>query len=126
MLTQADIVYTEYHTNEKGWMMNENINYNMGDWMQLNANIGYFNTSSYESRIYTYEKGLLYDFSFPMFYGEGIRYALMAKAKIGDKLLLTTKIGTTDYFDRSSIGNSYQTIYKSAITDLEMQLKWKF
>ncbi len=126
MLTQADIVYVEYINKEKGWMLNENVSYTLGEWLKINASIGYFDTDGYDSRIYTYERGLQYEFSYPMFYGDGIRYALMAKAKISDSLMLTAKIGTTDYFDRTSIGSSYQQIDKSSITDLEIQLKWKF
>ena len=59
-------------------------------------------------------------------YGEGIRYWLMARANIGRRLLLTAKVGVTDYFDRSTIGSSYQQIDASSQTDLDLQIRWKF
>ena len=57
--------------------------------------------------------------------GEGIRYWLIAKAEFSPRLMVTAKIGTTNYFDRSVIGTSYQQVNHSAMTDLELQLRWK-
>ena len=37
----------------------------------LNVGGGYFHTTGYDSRLYTYERGPLYSFSFPAYYGEG-------------------------------------------------------
>lgn len=126
LLTQADMTYVEYKDKSLGWMVSQNINYNHKKWLNLNGKFSYFKTDGYDSRIYTYERGLLYDFSLPMFYGEGIRYALLVKANINENVMITAKVGTTNYFDRVSIGSSSQRIDKSAITDLGMQLKWKF
>ena len=60
------------------------------------------------------------------FYGEGIRYWLMSRMNIGQHLMLTAKVGITDYFDRSKIGSSYQQVDASSLTDLDIQLRWKF
>jgi hypothetical protein len=60
------------------------------------------------------------------FYGEGIRYWLMARVNIGRRLMLTAKWGVTDYFDRNTIGSSYQQIDASSMSDLDVQLRWKF
>ena len=67
-----------------------------------------------------------YNFSFPAFYGEGVRYCLIAVYKPLDSLQLTAKAGTTDYFDRSSIGTALQQINHSAATDIQLQLSWRF
>ena len=60
------------------------------------------------------------------FYGEGIRYWLMSRMNIGQHLMLTAKVGITDYFDRSKIGSGYQQVDASSLTDLDIQLRWKF
>ena len=70
--------------------------------------------------------GPLYTYSMAQFYGEGIRYWLMTRASIGKRLMLTAKIGVTDYFDRAVIGSSYQQVDASSLTDLDLQLRWKF
>ena len=79
----------------------------------------------YESRLYLYERSVLYNFSSLMLYGKGIRYWLMARANLGKSLLLTAKIGITDYFNRNQIGSSYQLIDGSSQTDLDLQLRWR-
>ena len=95
-------------------------------WLRLSGGLGYFHTDSYDSRVYLYESGPLYNYGFSQFSGEGIRYWLMARAEINKRLILTAKFGTTDYFDRSVIGSSYQQIDGSSQSDLDLQLRWKF
>ena len=95
-------------------------------WLRLNGGFGYFHTDSYNSRVYIYELGPLYTYSSQMIYGEGIRYWLMARANIGKHLTLTAKIGVTDYFDRTTIGSSYQEVDGSSLTDVDLQARWKF
>ena len=92
----------------------------------LRGCLGYFHTSDFASRIYAYEPGLLYQMSFGSYYGEGIRYALVARSEIGSHLLLIAKLGTTDYFDRSHISSGLQEIPRSSQSDLEIQVKWKW
>lgn len=95
-------------------------------WLRLNGGAGYFHTDSYDSRLYLYEHGPLYTYSMTQFYGEGIRYWLMARAGIGKRLMLTVKMGVTDYFDRNVIGSNYQQVDGSSLTDLDLQVRIKF
>lgn len=67
-----------------------------------------------------------YNFSFPSYFGHGIRYALMVRAALSSSLSMTARIATTNYFDQSTIGTGLQQIDRSSMTDLEMQLRWKF
>lgn len=124
--TQADIVYVSYKEKDFGWMVSERVTVRPLEWLSIVGNIGYFNTDSYEARIYTYEKGPLYTFNFPSFYGEGIRYSLFARADFSRKVMMIARVATTNYFDRNTIGTSYQKINHSSMTDLELQLRLKF
>ena len=108
-----------------GWMAHMVLERNWQNGL-LNLSGGYFNTDDYNSRIYIYEKGLRYSFSYPMFYGEGIRYALMAKMEVLKNVQMTAKIGVSNYFDRSFIGSSLQMIKHSSKADVELQAQWKF
>jgi hypothetical protein len=123
--TQVDFGFTSFKEHERGLMVSETLGYTY-HWLRLNGGLGYFHTDSYDSRVYLYELGPLYTYSFTQFSGEGIRYWLMARANIGKRLMLTAKIGTTNYFDRSVIGSSYQQINRSSQSDLDVQLRWKF
>ncbi len=108
-----------------GWMVAQNIGYTH-NWLRINATIGYFDTDDYESRVYGYEQGVLYSYSYLSYYGEGIRWSVAARATLGRNLTLIVHLSTTDYFDRSHISSSLQQIDHSSKTDLELQLQWKF
>lgn len=107
---------------DNGWMATQQVGYKRG-WLRLNALMGYFHTDSYQSRIYTYEPGLLYAMNYACYFGHGIRYALQARADMGKRWVAIGKVGVTNYFDRNSIASGAQQIDKSSMADLEVQLK---
>ena len=123
--TQVDVAYTDYKEKSLGWMISQNVGLNLKKLLNIIATAGYFDTDDYDSRIYTYEHGMLYSFSFPAYYGNGIRLALFATSDISKTIKVTAKIGTTKYFDRNTIGSGYQEIYGSSATDVELQLRLK-
>ena len=123
--TQGDYVFASYKANSQGWMVSEQVQYQHSRW-QMNFQAGYFDTDGYDSRIYVYERQMQHDFLFPMFYGNGLRLALFARADITANLRLSAKLGYTNYFDRRTIGTGLQEIAQSHVTDLDMQLRWKF
>lgn len=123
--TQIDGIFVNYHQYNKGWLLSQQAVYQR-QWFQCTASFAYFHTDSYESRLYLYERPMLYEYSSLMLYGKGIRYALMSRVDIGKRLMVTTKIGVTNYFDRSKISSSYQEIDGSSMTDIDVQIKWRF
>lgn len=94
-------------------------------WLTADAHIGWFRTDSYVTRLYQYERSVQYDFSFPAYYGHGLRHSLMLNASMGNRLTATIKYGTTNYFDRSTIGSGLQQINQSSMTDILLQLRLK-
>lgn len=123
--TQAEHVYSVYKTTSQGWMISEQTGYQQKSW-QANMTLGYFHSDDYASRIYLYERQLQHDFSFPSYYGNGLRLALFAQISVNDHLRLATRLGYTNYFDRTSIGTGLQEIAQSHTTDLNLQVHWKF
>lgn len=123
--TSCDISLSRYKENGHGYMFSENLSFNVS-FFKVQCAMRYFNTNNYESRIYAYEFGPLYSFFIPSFYGEGIRYSFLVHARPKDWLTLNAKIATTNYFDRSTIGSSYQLINASSQTDIELQARIKF
>ena len=89
------------------------------------GSFAWFHSDDYDSRLYQYEPSTQYDFSFPAYYGHGIRYALMAQGDVGTHLSLATKLGVTNYFDRTIIGTGLQQVNHSSMTDLLIQLNVK-
>ena len=123
---QFDISSMKYKSDSFGYMASIKGGCSSIPGISLYATFGYFHTDDYHSRIYCYERGMAYDFSFPSYYGEGIRYAALVSCTMIRNVKVNLKIGTTDYFDRSSIGSGLQQIAKSSATDMQMQVQWKF
>jgi hypothetical protein len=124
--TQGDGVATSTKNGrQKGVMLSEQATFKWR-WLKADALVGWFHTDDYDSRIYHYEQSVLYDFSFPMYYGHGLRYALMLRANVGQRLTATAKVGTTTYFNRSTTGSGLQQIDRSSMTDLLVQLRYVF
>lgn len=123
--TQADAAYVNNDGNDLGFMVSERMSSQLKG-IKIDIGAGYFHTDSYDARLYLYERAPLYQFSFPMFYGEGLRCWLMARTDVLNRLTLTAKLGMTKYFDRSTIGTDKQMVRHSAMTDLDLQLTYKF
>ena len=87
--------------------------------------VGYFKTDDYDSRIYAYENDLLYQFSVPSFYGEGIRSYLTGKVKICEKMELWFKAARTWFFDVDSLGSGYTLIEGNKRTEVKFQLRFR-
>lgn len=86
----------------------------------------YFNTDDYDSRIYASEKGLLYTFYTPSFYGKGFRYSTHLRYDLNKVFMFLVKFGQTVYQDRETIGSGNDLIQGNKKADLQMQLRIKF
>jgi hypothetical protein len=86
----------------------------------------YFHTDDYESRVYSYEKGMIYSFYTPSFYGKGSRTAIHLRYNFRKNGTIIAKIGQTIYYDRNEIGSGADVIDGNKKLDLQMQLQLKF
>ena len=126
LTTQADAVYVSKEVSSHGYMFSQTARW-QHRWLQLIASAAYFNTTSYDARVYSYEPGILYTFSFPSFYGEGIRGTLNARADLSSRLTLICNCGCTRYFHRPASATAHdEAVRNNTRTDLEMQLRWRF
>lgn len=123
--TQSDFSASHGTTASYGYMISESVRWQQ-KWLKVLGLVGYFHTGDYNSRVYVYDPGLLYTFSFASFYGKGLRFALNCKVAASDKLTFVIKGGCTHYFDRDVISSGPQQIESSTISELEMQMQWKF
>lgn len=86
----------------------------------------YFHTDDYDSRVYAYEKGLLYTFYTPSFYGRGFRFSAHLRYDFRNWLMLIAKFGQTIYQDRDEIGSGNDLIRGNKKSDLQIQVRLKF
>ena len=122
LTTQADGIVTAH--SQWGYMFNQSAVWQLGG-VKVTGSTGYFHTTDYAARLYVYERSPLYSFSFPAYYGEGLRLSLMAQTTFSRRLTLTAKLGFTHYLDRDVIGSGLQQIDSPSQTDLDLQVRWK-
>mgnify|MGYP001249790478 CR=1 FL=1 len=63
----------------RGWMIAEGVGWKpSGTPVQADFYVAGFHTDDYQSRIFSYEKNILYAFNMPSFYGKGVRLAVFS------------------------------------------------
>lgn len=123
--TQVDFALSRYKQQSVGWMVSNILGIAGGKHVKLNLTLGYFHTADYASRLYVYEPGLLYTFSYGMFYGKGVHGALNLRYSLGTHWLFIAKLSSTKYNDRKKISSGLNEINHSSMTDLQLQVKLK-
>ncbi len=123
--TQADgVLVNSRLVNSRGIMLSQQATCQYRA-LRFDANVGWFRTDDYESRLYQYEHSVLYDYSFPMYYGHGLRYSCTVRVD-WHRWMFSAKFGVTNYFDRSVISSGLQQIDRSSQPDLLLQARYKF
>lgn len=127
--TTADYVRASFpsYGNEQGYQLSQAVSLKpvSGRW-QCESGVSYFHTDSYNTRVYSYERGLLYTFSFPSCYGHGIHAYAWGQWNVNKLLTMIVKYVYTGYFDRDHIGSGTQEIAGSTKQDLQLQLRLRF
>ena len=85
-----------------------------------------FDAINYDNRLYAYERDVLYAFSVPMYYGQGMRLYVNVVYKPFPQLTWYAKFAHTWYADRNEIGSEGETIYGNQKTDIRILVNWKF
>ena len=94
--------------------------------LTLNAQLGYFNTDDYLSRIYLNSPALYSTFSSSSYYGHGVMGILTCRWKSkNEKLWLEGRYSLLRYFDRDEQGTALQQILSPWKNDLSFQLRVK-
>ena len=116
----------KYETLNKsnGYMAMQDLSLDLKNW-QFNGRFAYFNTDSYDSRIYAYERDVLYAVSFPAYANKGFRTYLVARYDLTPDVSLSCRIARTTLTDATSIGSGLDTIEGRFKTDVKIQLVWR-
>jgi len=86
----------------------------------------YFETDSYNSRIYAYENDVLYSFSIPAFSDQGFRYYLTLNYDLTRKIAVWLRWAQTIYQNRNTIGSGLDEITGNRRSEAKIQVRWIF
>lgn len=110
-----------------GFAVSQTLSYKKGRFpLSFHLTFIYFDTYSYDERIYGYENDVFYAYSFPSYYYKGARYVINIKYTINKYLDFWAYLARTTYFDRNVIGSGLNEIQGNHKTDLHLQLRVKF
>jgi len=112
---------------EMGYMLYQDVKYKpLFSKISFTSRYVLFNTPTYESRIYAYENDVLYGYSIPAYYGKGSKIYLVAKCNIIHNLDFWLRIAHTTYTDRMVLKSGWDEIEGNKMTELKLQLRYKF
>lgn len=122
--SRVELSYYSKLTSEKGFLILQDIVYKPNNNpFTLNGRLSYFKTDGYNSRLYAYENDVLYSFSIPALYGNGIRTYFNIQYKISDSFYLWIKFATTHQFAQKE---TVEIVDSSTRSELKIQLRYQF
>ena len=122
---RSRIQFNRFNENEHGFLMLQDINYNTMKF-GLSGRVLFFDTDSFNTRQYVYEKDMLFTYNTRAFFGRGISYYLLVKYKPARQLTLRAKISYTEYPGIDEYGSGYNLIEGNTRTQISAQLHYKF
>ncbi|MFI5453010.1 helix-hairpin-helix domain-containing protein [Pedobacter sp. UC225_61] len=112
---------------EFGYLIYQDIDYSpLFSKISGNIRLAYFNTPSFNSRIYAYEDDVLYNFTFGMYNGKGLRTYLNLKYKLIKRVDIWAKYALFLYNKAETVGTGLDEINGNKKTDVKLQLRYQF
>ncbi|HEY5511671.1 MAG TPA: helix-hairpin-helix domain-containing protein [Prolixibacteraceae bacterium] len=118
--------YSYNQKNENGYLIFQDLIVTPSSGMKFWFRLAYYNTDSYDSRVYSYENDLLYYFAIPEFHGSGVRTYLNIKWLPIKMLTLYLKAGYTLRQDAESMGSGNDASPGNHRFDIRSQIAFKF
>ncbi|HRN57281.1 MAG TPA: hypothetical protein PLL71_12560, partial [Agriterribacter sp.] len=94
--------------------------------LSMNARFQYFESDSYNSRLYAYENDVLYYYAVPVFYDKGSRYYINARYKLNKYMNVWLKWGQIIYSGKDAIGSGLEEIKGNKKSEIRMLLSATF
>jgi len=120
------VYYKSLLNSEDGLLAFGDLNLRLIENLKLQWRVTYFQTKSYDSRIYQFENDVLGVFSTSALYGRGIRWYVLVNYKIFDFLNLSLKYAELYRDDVKKLGSGYDEIPTNLSNSLTFQLDIKF
>lgn len=106
---------------KKGILMYQDLTFNFRrPQLSLHLRVAYFDTDSYDERLYAYENDVYYAFTIGSYYYQGLKAYLMLRYKIRN-FSLWFRIARTHYLDRHEISSGLNQIDRPFKTEVRVQ-----
>jgi hypothetical protein len=113
--------------NEYGFLILQDADYKPArGLLSGNVRLAYFNTPSYDSRIYAYEDNVLYGASSGAYNGKGIRAYLNIRYRLIKSMDIWARYAVYLYQDVETIGSGLDEISGNSKSDVRIQWRYQF
>lgn len=109
----------------RGLVMLQDITYTKNRF-SISGRHAIFDTDNYDNRLYIFEQDVWLGFSFPPYYGKGIRQLALMEYQVNKRLTLWLRWARTVFTDREEIGSGGETIAGNQRNDVKFQARIKF
>lgn len=111
----------------RGFMVMQDIIYKpMGLPLSFTTRFALFDVEDFNSRIYAFENDVIYSFSIPAFFNQGMRYYLLLRYRGIRNVSIEARIAQTYYTNIDEIGSGLNLIEGNTRTDAKIQLRFSF
>ena len=112
---------------EFGFLVYQDVNYApLSSKISGNFRVAYFNTASYNSRIYAYEDDVLYNFTFGLYNGKGVRGYANLKYNLAKRLDAWARYAVFNYENVETVGSGLDEITGKMKSEVRFQLRYQF
>jgi hypothetical protein len=114
-------------TQESGKLIYSDLNYHQPlSKLSGNVRIAYFDTPSYNSRIYAYEDDVLYGSSFGLYTDKGFKCYTNIRYRLTRKVDIWGRYAVSVYQGKESISSGLDEIMGNKKSDVKVQLRYQF
>jgi hypothetical protein len=119
--------YKKGVTSSKGFLIYQDFKFKPIDFpISVIMRYCLFDTDNFDTRIYTYENDVLYEFSFPFFYGSGQRAYTHLRYRLARNIMIEGRYSITKYDRLKIIGSGNDEIKGDTRSDVKLQIKYSF
>lgn len=94
--------------------------------LDVSTRIAYFNTPSFNTAIYAYENEVLYFFSIPAYYNQGVRYYILTSFKLSKNIQVWLRYSRWVYTDVDSVSSGNAEIMGDTKSEFKVQMRLLF
>ncbi len=108
-----------------GFAAAQDVSYEVGRF-DFSMRMAIFDTDDFDTRIYIYERDVLYSFTIPPYFGQGMRSYLMVQFKPTRKISIWARYAVWSYRNQETIGSGLEEIRGRTRPDFRLQMMVKF
>jgi len=123
----AGFIENEVYDLQQGFAIYQDLIYKpIASPVSFSTRIALFDTDGYAVRFYAYENNLLYTFSIPPYYNQGMRFYFNCRYRLTRALTAEARYEQTYYNDQDTVGSGDEATDRPTRSLVSVQLRYKF